>query len=326
MNGTLTDNLTSLMEKQGPGWQTPVSAFQGGKCNMKLDTVVYNFDPKNIPSATVPSGTILSFQTKDCFSNRIESEDQLMDELDLSHNMNPATGPVYVEGAHPGDVLRVDILDVVPTGHGVVCAVPGCGPLHATAETRTRVLDAENGYAEFNGMRFALEPMIGVIGCTPTEPIPTGWVGDHGGNLDCKLIKKGASLYCPVYVDGGLFQLGDVHAVMGDCELCGTGLEVPALVTVRLTLLRGKSIPYPVLETSDKWYVLAHAKTYSEAVTATTGAMQQLLMQAYGWDATDAYLYLSMQGDVEICQACVPCSIDMILRCGVPKQPGRPLL
>ncbi|MBQ4425269.1 MAG: acetamidase/formamidase family protein [Lachnospiraceae bacterium] len=293
---------------------------------MIIDTVVYSFDPRNAPAARVDSGAILSFRTKDCFSDRIGSENQLINDLDLSLGMNPATGPVYVEGACPGDILRVDILDVVPAGRGVVCSIPGCGPLHDTAETRTRVLETENGFAEFNGVRFALDPMIGVIGCTPAEPIPTGWVGDHGGNLDCKLVKKGASLYCPVYVAGALFQLGDVHAVMGDCELCGTGLEIPAVVTVRLTLMKGRSIPYPVLETQEKWYTLAHAKTYDEAVTLTAGAMQQLLMQAYGWDATDAFLYLSLQGDVEICQACVPCSIDMILRCGVPKQPGRPLL
>lgn len=292
---------------------------------MILQQNVYEFNKDTPPLCHVQPDSILQFKTQDCFANQINTPEQTVDTLNLSH-ANPSVGPVYVEGAQRGDALRVEILDIRIIDRAVCCTIPGCGPLHQTAQTRTVVFPAEEGWSEFKGIRFPLEPMIGVIGCAPDEPIPTGWVGDHGGNMDCKLIKKGAVLYLPVYQPGALLHLGDIHAAMGDCELNGTGLEAPALVTVRVSLVKEACLELPVLETFDKWYVIGHGPDYPSAVTRTSGVMQKLLEKAYGWDATDAYIYLSIQGDVEICQACVPCSIDMVLRCGVPKQPGRPLV
>ena len=92
--------------------------------------------------------------------------------------------------------------------------------------------------------------MIGVIGCAPSGPdVIDGYVGSHGGNMDCKLITKGTRLYFPVRVEGALLQMGDVHAAMGDGELCGTGIEIPAEITVRVSLLKNFELHWPVLET-----------------------------------------------------------------------------
>ncbi|MBE6989170.1 MAG: acetamidase [Ruminococcaceae bacterium] len=285
---------------------------------------VYEFDPAHHAIAKIPSGTLITMQTQDCFGGQVKAG-QKVNELNLSHT-NPAVGPIYVISAEPGDAVRADILDIIPLGPGVTCTVPACGPLCNTCEPRTIFLENREGFVDFQGLRFFTDPMVGVIGCTPIQPVPTGWVGDHGGNMDCKHIRKGASVYCPVFLEGGLFLLGDVHAVMGDGELCGTGLEVPALVTLRLTVIKQVNLRLPVLETPDKWYVIGHGKTYPEALQLTTQVMQELLMQQYGLDAADAFLYLSLQGDVEVCQSCIPCSIDMVLRCGVPKQIGKPLI
>lgn len=291
----------------------------------KIEKVVYTFSPHHAAASTINSGDMIMLQTKDCFSNQIQAETQLMDGLDLDH-INPATGPIYVDGAEPGDALMVDILDIQTADHGVITSMPDTGPLHHLVEKRTKIIPIQKGVADFNGIKIPIDTMIGVIGCTPLEEIPCGWVADHGGNLDCKLIKKGSRLYCPVYLPGALFQLGDLHALMGDAELCGTGIEIPGLVTVRLTVIKQAHLKLPVLETTDKWYTLGNAKEFPEALQKTTQAMQDLLIKAYGWDATEAYMYLSIQGDVEICQSCIPCTINMVLRCGVPKRPGIPLV
>ena len=259
-----------------------------------IDKVVYSFSPTNEPAARIASGDVVVLKTKDCFSNQVTCESQLMRDLDLDH-INPATGPIYVEGAEPGDALRADILDVKIIGNGVISSIPDCGPLAYRSESRTKIIFFDEKFAEFNGVKFPIDPMIGVIGCTPLEEIPCGWVGDHGGNLDCKLVKAGSSLYCPVFVSGGLFQLGDIHATMGDAELCGTGIESPAEVTVRLTVVKGAALKMPVLETQDKWYVLGNAKEFPETVDKTCCYMQDLLMSAYGWDATDVYIGLYSQ-------------------------------
>ena len=164
--------------------------------------------------------------------------------------------------------------------------------------------------------------MIGTIGCAPEEKIISLKCGDHGGNMDCKLIKEGSTVYFPIYTEGALFQLGDVHAAMGDAELCGTGLEVPAEVTARLTLLKKTAPELPILLCGNKWYVIGHGKDYDEANRKTALVMQKLLMRQYGFDGTEAYMYMSMQADNEICQGCAPCAVDIVIRCGVPQIEG----
>lgn len=163
--------------------------------------------------------------------------------------------------------------------------------------------------------------MIGVIGVAPEKgkSVPCGYPGSHGGNLDCKLMVKGNTAYFPVRVEGGLVQMGDMHAVMGDSELCGTGLEINGTVIARVSVIKNCPLEWPVLETADTWYTMASAAGYEEALRYASVQMQGLVAAATGWDATDAYLYMSLRGDLEVCQACKPCEVDLIVRLGVPK-------
>lgn len=169
--------------------------------------------------------------------------------------------------------------------------------------------------------------MIGVIGTAPDgEDIIDGYVGSHGGNMDNKRITKGARLYFPVRVPGALLQMGDVHAAMGDAELCGTGIEIPAEITVKVSLVKGFELNWPVLETHEKWYVNACAQEYNEALVNASKELQRLLMGVTGWDAVEAYMYMSVQSDVEINQGCKPCEVQLSLRIGTPKLPQFPPL
>lgn len=291
-----------------------------------IEGYTYAFSASNKPVAWADSGEMLTFKTLDCFSGRICHEHDLTTNFNYD-SANPATGPVYIEQAFPGDVLRVEILDIRTASRGVVTTLPGCGPLSDTQEIRTKPVDIEDGMALFNDIRFPIDPMVGVIGVAPAkQPSPCGFPGAHGGNMDCKHIRKGAVLYLPVQVAGALFSLGDLHAVMGDGEICGTGLEIAGEVDVSVTVLKGTSLNWPVLETADKWYAIANAAEYPAALKYAAEQLQTLICHAYGWDLTDAYLYMSLQSDTELCQACKPCAVDLIVRVGTPKLSHKPLI
>lgn len=292
-----------------------------------IDKSVYNFSKDNVPVTDAEPGEILLFQTMDCFSNTITKEEDLVLNLDYSV-ANPAAGPVYINGAEPGDVLVVDVLDIQVADRGVICTSRGCGPLSDDMEDRTKIIKITNGIADFNGVKFLIDPMIGVIGTAPDgEPVGDGFPGNHGGNMDSKLIKKGARIYLPVRVPGALLQMGDLHATMGDAELCGTGIEIRGEIMVRTSVIKHFELNWPVTETATHWYVNACAHEFPEASRLASREMQRLISNAYGWDKTDTYLYLSVQSDLEINQACKPCAVEMVLRLGTPRLPQfKPLI
>ena len=120
---------------------------------------------------------------------------------------------------------------------------------------------------------------------------------------------EGSKVFFPVNVPGALLQLGDLHATMGDGEICGTGIEIAGEVAVRIHLIKDFPIERPILEAGEEWYTIASAKDYTEALSLVTEDMQKLIVDAYGWDATDAYLYMSIQGNVEVCQGAGPLGI-----------------
>ena len=185
-----------------------------------IDSQVYAFSKDNEPCCTAQPGEVLVFKTLDCFSNRISDEGTTMADLDYTYGFaNPAAGPVYIEGAEPGDVLVVDVYEVDVADEGTIATDDHCGPLFETTGYRTKKIPIRDGMADFNGVKFPIDPMIGVIGTAPDgEDVIDGFVGAHGGNLDNKLITKGTRMYFPVRVPGALLQMGDVHAAMGDAR------------------------------------------------------------------------------------------------------------
>lgn len=284
-----------------------------------IDKSVYQFSKDNVPFTNADPGEILLFKTMDCFSNTITKEEDLVLDMDYSV-ANPAAGPVYINGAEPGDVLVVDILDIQVADQGVICTSRGCGPLCDDMEDRTRVVKIANGVADFKGVKFQIDPMIGVIGTAPDgEPVGDGFPGNHGGNMDSKIIKKGARVYFPVRVPGALLQMGDIHATMGDAELCGTGIEIKGEIMVKTSIIKDFELNWPVTETATHWYVNASDHEFPEASKHASKELQRLICNAYGWDKTDAYLYMSVQSDMQINQACKPCHVELVVRFGTPK-------
>lgn len=270
--------------------------------------VIYQMSAGNAPAAHAPSGAQVTFQTLDCFDNQITREDQLLSGIDWNH-INPATGPLYVDGAEPGDVLKVEILDIRLAPQGTMTATPGEGALGAllTAE-RTKIIPVSDGKAHFSErLSLDIAPMIGVIGTAPAgEAIPTGTPGAHGGNMDNRRIGKGATVYFPVHVPGALLAMGDLHALMGDGEVLVCGLEIPGEVEVRVTVCKGAQLPVPVVCAGGQVMAVASAETLDQAAQDATEHMMQLLTGGTTLDAQEAGMLLSLVGQLQICQIVDP--------------------
>ncbi|WP_371362224.1 hypothetical protein SRRS_34310 [Sporomusa rhizae] len=271
------------------------------------------------PVMTVLSGETVIFETVDCYNEQITSNMTLFCDIKKEVN-NPATGPLYIEGAEPGDILKIDILDIKVNKWGVMTARPGDGVLKDFfTEYKSKVIPIEEEIAKFNEkVSFPIQPMVGVIGVAPAgEPIKTTIPGFHGGNLDCKKIAKDSSVYLPVFVPGGLLCLGDLHAVMADGEVVICGLETGGEVTVRATVIKGHNLSLPLVVTPDTINTIASCKTLDEAALLATTDMQRVLTQQAGVDPYDAAMLLSLAGELGICQvvnSLKTCRMELPLR------------
>lgn len=271
------------------------------------DKSVLSMAPSHPPVITVDSGAELVVPTLDCFSNTITSPEDLFSSVGWDV-INPATGPIAVKGAQPGDTLRVDILQIRTDDEGTITTHPDFGALPGTVEERTRKVAVRDGRVVFDErVSFPVNPMIGVIGTAPAEAdIPTGTPGEHGGNMDCKEITEGATIYLPVEVPGANLSIGDVHAAMGDGEVAVCGLEIPATVRVRVSVIPGRPLPLPFLLTDSAVISIASRENLTDAVTEATRMMRDWLAEASPLDATDALMLLSLAGDLKICQIVDP--------------------
>lgn len=292
---------------------------------IKRETAIYAMSPDHAPVAHVKSGETLIFETADCFGGQIQRPEDRMGALDWSR-INPATGPVFIDGAAPGDTLKVEILKIALDRQAAMVEAPGEGVTGlAAAEETTKILRIENGRAIFND-RIALPvcPMIGVIGTAPAhESIATGTPSFHGGNMDCKRIGEGATLYLPVNVEGALLAMGDLHAVMGDGEVCVCGAEIAGEVTVRVSVIKGQPLPLPFLVSGGYAMAIYSAEGLGAAAEGATLRMRDFLIGQAGLPAHEAGMLLSLAGDLRICQAVDPnktcrmeLPVDLLDSCG----------
>ena len=282
------------------------------------DTVVYAMSPENVPAARAKDGDTILFETQDCFSGQIQRETDQLGTLDWSR-INPATGPVFIEGAEPGDTLKVEILriDLAPQAATVESPDSGVTGL-AAKEEHTKILPVCEGKVVFNeAITLPEQAMIGVIGTAPKEAaISTGTPDLHGGNMDCKRIGAGTTLYLPVNVEGALLAMGDLHAVMGDGEVCVCGAEIAGEITVKVTVVKEATLPLPFLVTKDAAMAIYSAPGLDAAAEGTTLRMRSFLIDAVGMQPHEAGMLLSLAGDLRICQCVDPnktCRMEMPL-------------
>ena len=195
------------------------------------DKVIFSFNAEHPCQYTVQDGETFWVETDDCYSGQITDASVKRPDIDISI-MDCSVGPIAVQGAQPGDTLCVEILAIEFGPQGVMVTSKGLGVLgDRITEPDTKVIPIRDGFAHFSDtIRLPLTPMVGVCGVAPKPGLDVHCAvpGDHGSNLDTKMIKVGSRVYLPVAVPGAGLAVGDLHACMGDGELSGTGIETPA--------------------------------------------------------------------------------------------------
>jgi acetamidase/formamidase len=269
------------------------------------------------PVLEVEPGDTIELEVTDASGGQLDRDSDVdaVAGLDFSR-VNPVTGPVFVKGAQPGDVLEVEIRSLRPRDWGWTAIIPGFGLLaDEFTEPWLRIsrVDAASGRVAFlDDVVLPYEPFPGTIGVAPAEPgehsivPPTRW----GGNLDIKHLRAGTTLLLPVGVEGALFSVGDTHAAMGDGEVCGTAVEAPMDIAVRLSVRKDTSIAAPQFIVAPGELARTEAGGYHvctgvgpdlmEATRDATRAAILHVIERRGGTAQEAYAIVSVACDLRI--------------------------
>lgn len=270
--------------------------------------ISYIFSPDVPARCRIRPGETVCFETYDCFTNRFLPEGTTYENTPKCPG-NPVTGPLFVEDVHPGDMLKIKIEKIETGPVGIVVVGPKSGCMREKfPEREIRRVHVENGLARFNEfLSLPIKPMIGTIGVAPENgEIPSITPTNHGGNMDCTKIGEGAVLYLPVFCEGGLLSMGDVHALMGDGEAEDCGLEIEAKVTVTVDVVRQPKLSWPLLETEDAWISIASRRTVDEAWQAADRQMFEFMTGQAGIGAYETGMLMTLTGDLVFCQTVNP--------------------
>ncbi len=286
---------------------------------LKKDRFITSFSAAHPPAYTVDIGETFIVETTDCYGDAITNENQLRKEINIDY-INPATGPIYINDVKKGDTICVEINHITLADFGVMVLYPGMGILGNEVKTiDTRILPLKNGHLFLNeDVQFPVKPMIGVIGTAPeTGDVLCETPGDHGGNMDTKYITAGNKVFLPVFHDGALLALGDLHAAMGDGELNGSGVEIGGKVTLKISRLEQEIISIPIVETIDSYKLIASAETVAKACKKGVKIAVYLLQKKRSLSYNDAYRLLSATCDLQISQIVNPA---VTVRISIPKE------
>jgi acetamidase/formamidase len=276
------------------------------------------WDNTNPPALTVAPGTTVAFETVDASGAQLSLDSTVADVSTLDFGkVNPVTGPVLVDGAAPGDALKVTVESFAPSGWGWTANIPGFGlladqfpdpALHLWKYDPATMAPAMYG----PGGKVPLKPFTGTIGVAPAEAglhsiVPPRQVG---GNMDIRDIAAGTELYLPIEVAGALFSVGDTHAAQGDGEVCGTAIESPMTVVLTFDLIKDAGLRTPRFTTAGPVTRHFDAKGYEattgigpdlfQAARDAVAAMIDLLSARHGMSPVEAYMLCSVCADLRI--------------------------
>jgi len=273
------------------------------------------WDNSIAPVLEIDPGQTVELEVTDASGGQLDRGSSVEDVAGLDFTrVNPVTGPVFVKGAAPGDVLDVEILSLRPRDWGWTAIIPGFGLLaDEFPEPWLRISAIENGRVAFlDDVVLPFEPFPGTIGVAPAEPgehsivPPSRW----GGNMDIKHLRVGTRLLLPVGVDGALFSVGDTHAAMGDGEVCGTAVEAPMDIAVRLDVRRDVAIAAPQyvvppgelarVEADGHHVCTGVAPDLMEATRDATRAAIAHIVERRGGTVQEAYALVSVACDLRI--------------------------
>ena len=277
----------------------------------------YAISRLNKPTLQIDPGETIVVETEDAWSGQVRKEGDRRDYSAMPYG-NPQSGPIYVRGAEEGDSLAVRIDDIQPTiGQGCT-RTPSYWWYMGSVESRAlnkflnsslpeniRICPIRDGKVYFSD-KYVLpyQPFIGTIGTAPAlESISSGYLGNHGGNMDLPDVCVGNTIYLPVYVEGALLHLGDVHAIQGDGEITGNGVEMPSECTLTIELLKEKTIPSPRIESPEHIMAVACSGVGRSLQDAVRLAYIQLVFwmeEDFGFDRSDAFQLCAQVGRLRL--------------------------
>jgi len=263
---------------------------------LSMDQCVLEYSAANPPVLTVVSGELFQLETPS-----ILTHPEAFPETTV-----PVTGPIYVEGAKPDSVLKVDILKVELTaGKGAIAVIPGKGAFgEQVSEAMYKIVTYDDKYVYFNDrIKFPLRSMVGKVGVAPIgEAINCHATGPYGGNMDITDITEGSSVYLPIFVDGALLTCGDTHAAMGDGESCFSAVETESLLTLRCQVIDDIKLTHPIVVTASDVMTVGDGRNLEEACKIALDNMAALITKKLGLDFIDATMLISVAADLRINQ------------------------
>ncbi|WP_165063333.1 acetamidase/formamidase family protein [Marisediminicola senii] len=258
------------------------------------------FDATLEPVLRIQPGTgeHIAFETSDAVYAELHDHH---DMAKLTAQINPVTGPVYVEGAMPGDVLAVTIHEIRLTDVGWSVSLPGAGALQNVMGdgifTRRVPIDAEGVHVTGRHV-FDAKPMIGCIGTAPAAGVGSTIMPSYptGGNMDLTECRPGSTVYLPVMVPGAYLSIGDIHAIMAEGESSFVAIEAQGTAVVSVDIVRGLALRAPRVETEDEWVFVGLGDPVQESIQRGYEDAFSFLVDQNGWEKGDAFAVLSAVG------------------------------
>jgi amidase len=273
--------------------------------HLPLGELHYEFSRHVAPRLRIAPGETVVIDTEDAFSGQIRTNDDRRDKSKKPYG-NPMTGPIYIEGAEPGDALVVTIQSIEPTiGQ---CATRTSDPRQLTewlgddCPHGVHVCPIKEGQIHWSDtLAIPYQPMLGCLGTAPAHGVPgTGPAGPHGGNMDIIETRPGAKVWFPVFVPGALFYVGDAHAAMGHGELTASGLEMPATSTLTFELVKNKKLAGVRIETPDEIATVVTGCPMERSIAEAYARLILWMEEEYGWPRWKAYDILTHVGQISV--------------------------
>lgn len=288
-----------------------------------IENQIFKIGPNTKPALTVPDGAIVTFQTIDCFSEKITCTDETFESCDEIREclgeLNPINGPVAIEGAKEGDFIDIEIISIDPEETGISAYIPNMGlfskieALFSDILPDTRICEIRDNIIRMpttkKSISSPIKPMVGTLWSAPKIITKNSYIFDseHLGNIDCTDVTIGSKVRLPVSVDGALVGVGDVHAIQGQGEILGVAVEVSSKVKIRFSVIKNKKAMYcdcPQVN-SDKFIGsvgCSFGKTLTDNIKLGYFDLFKRLIRFYGYSKNDAYHLLGQFGEVNVCQ------------------------
>ena len=272
---------------------------------LPIGPLYYEFSRHNEPRLRITPGETVLVEAEDAFSGQIRTNDDRRDKTKKPYG-NPQTGPIWIEGAEPGDALAVKIEEIRPSiGQ---CATRTSDPrqlaewLGDDCPHGVHVCPIRDDQIYWSDdITIPYTPMLGCIGTAPDTGVPTtGPAGPHGGNMDIIETCPGNTVYLPVFVAGGYLYLGDAHAAMGHGELSASGLEMPSETEITVNLIKNKNLPGPRIESSTEIMTVATGCPMERSTAQAYAWLILWMEKEFGWDRWKAYDILTHVGQISV--------------------------